>query len=70
MELEALVMAEVRDNPACKGLTGVSIKAVREEGLDFNWAVNARYGTDLPADCEQALIAAQVKLWRLYDLDR
>lgn len=66
-ELEALVMAEIRGNPACQNVSYVIVSQTDNDG---GWHVVAegRDGAFVSGDCKRAVMTAQSTLRRRYHL--
>ena len=63
-ELEQMILKEVRNLPACQGLTGIRIGLV-----ETTWRVNVYEGEPArPAECMDAISAVVYRLRGLYDL--
>ena len=63
-ELEQMILKEVRNLPACQGLTGIRVGPV-----ETTWRVNLYEGEPArPAECMDAISAVVYRLRGLYDL--
>ncbi len=68
-ELEAILLAELRESPHCDGASSVSLYRLADGRAETNWTVAAfNAGTSGRKSCEDALVEIERKLNQLYEL--
>ena len=68
-ELEAILLAELRNAPHCEGASSVSVYRLADGRVDTNWTVAGfNAGTSGRGSCEAALLEIERRLHQLYAL--
>ena len=69
-ELQSLVMDELRENPACDAIIGVTVRRLDHPSSETNWdyADVIGDGASVPPDAKRALVAAVHKVRQRFNL--